>query len=201
MGWIKHVPYEEAEGKLKSLYDRVKGSNDYLDNILTIHGLRPNTLEGHMMLYKNVLHHSNNQLPKWMLEAMGVYVSILNHCEYCTEHHFAGLKRLLNDDEKADGMRYAMENDALISVFGGKELALIRYTQLLTETPAIVDEEVIDQMRSVGLTDGEILEANQVIAYFGYANRTVMGLGVSTHGDILGLSPNDSDDETNWNHN
>lgn len=33
------------------------------------------------------------------------------------------------------------------------------------------------------------LEINQVVAYFAYANRTVLGLGVNTEGEILGLSP------------
>ena len=45
-----------------------------------------------------------------------------------------------------------------------------------------------------------ILELNQVTSYFNYANRTVLGLGVSTEGDELGLSPGDSDDPKNWHH-
>ena len=51
-----------------------------------------------------------------------------------------------------------------------------------------------------GSSDGEILEINQVTAYFNYANRTVLGLGVNTDSDILGLSPGDSADSTNWQH-
>ena len=47
---------------------------------------------------------------------------------------------------------------------------------------------------------GEILEINQVCAYFAYANRTVLGLGVSTDGDIIGLSPNNSEDPEDWSH-
>ena len=58
----------------------------------------------------------------------------------------------------------------------------------------------IEKLRATGLTDGEILEVNQVTAYFCYANRTVLGLGVNTDGDILGTSPGDSDDPDNWNH-
>ena len=46
----------------------------------------------------------------------------------------------------------------------------------------------------------KVLEINQVAAYFNYANRTVLGLGVSTKGDIIGLSPNNSDDENSWSH-
>ncbi len=53
---------------------------------------------------------------------------------------------------------------------------------------------------TLGWDDGEILEINQVVSYFNYANRTVTGLGVGIDGDILGLSPNDSDDPDNWGH-
>ena len=55
-------------------------------------------------------------------------------------------------------------------------------------------------MRTAGLDDGEILEVNQVVSYFAYVNRTVLGLGVTTEGDTLGLSPIDSEDPANWQH-
>ncbi len=45
-----------------------------------------------------------------------------------------------------------------------------------------------------------VVEINQVVSYFNYANRTVVGLGVNTDDDIIGLSPNDSSDPTSWNH-
>lgn len=61
-------------------------------------------------------------------------------------------------------------------------------------------EAGLNPLRVVGLTDGEILEANQVIAYFQYANRTVNGLGISHEGESLGLSPMSLDDETDWSH-
>ena len=61
-------------------------------------------------------------------------------------------------------------------------------------------EQLVKDMRGAGYDDGEILEINQLVAYFAYANRTVVGLGCSTEGDILGLSPNDSDDPDNWSH-
>ena len=55
-------------------------------------------------------------------------------------------------------------------------------------------------MKAVNFSDAEILEVNQVVGYFNYANRTVLGLGVHTEGDVLGLSPNNSDDPEHWNH-
>jgi uncharacterized protein YciW len=58
----------------------------------------------------------------------------------------------------------------------------------------------IEALKAAGFTDGEILEINQVTAYFAYANRTVLGLGINTEGDIIGLSPGDNDDPDNWSH-
>ena len=59
---------------------------------------------------------------------------------------------------------------------------------------------MIDDMRGAGFDDGEILEINQVTAYFAYANRTILGLGSTTEGDVLGLSPSDADNPDDWSH-
>ena len=200
MSWIKTVAYDEAEGRLKKLYDRVKGPDNSIDNIMLSHSLRAHTMEGHMALYKAVLHHSANKVPKWFLECLGVYVSLLNQCDYCVEHHFQGLMRLLKDDERATAIRSAFETDTPGDVLSGKELAAFQYAKALTVTPSDTTENHIQEMRDAGFDDGEILEINQVIAYFCYANRTILGLGTSTDGDIIGLSPGDSDNPEDWNH-
>jgi len=201
MSWIRIVPYEAAEGRLKKLYDRIKGPDGRVDNIMLVHGLRPHSLEGHMTLYKYVLHHSANTVPKWLLETIGVYVSSLNRCGYCVEHHFAGLTRLLGDDGRAATIRKALEADAPEDAFSGRELAALRCARALTLAPGEIGEDMIAALRDAGYDDGEILEINQVTAYFAYANRTVLGLGVTTEGDTLGLSPNASENPDDWSHN
>ena len=80
-----------------------------------------------------------------------------------------------------------------------QKLGLV-YAQELTVSLTTVTEDIVIQLRSAGFSDGEVLEINQVAAYFNYANRTVLGLGCSTAGDILGLSPNNSDDPDDWSH-
>ncbi|MDA0340234.1 MAG: carboxymuconolactone decarboxylase family protein [Proteobacteria bacterium] len=200
MTWIATVAYEDAKGRLKTLYDRVKGPDDNVDNIMMAHSLRPHSMEGHMHLYKYVLHHSANKAPKWFLEALGVYVSLLNGCAYCVEHHFSGLARLLGDRARADAIRAAFESGQPEAAFDGAELAAMHYAKALTRDPAALDESLVIAMREAGMDDGMILEVNQVVSYFAYANRTVLGLGVSTDGDVLGLSPGDNDDPGNWSH-
>ena len=200
MSWIKTISYQNATGKLKALYDRIKGPNDYLDNILKVHSLRPHTLEGHMKLYKNVLHHLDNQLPKWLLEAIGVYVSLLNSCEYCVQHHFQGMRKLLNDDTRSNAIFTALKQEDPASAFHDKDSVIFNYAAKLTKSPNSVSENDVKDLRESGFSDEEILEINQVVSYFAYANRTVLGLGVNTDGDIIGLSPSDSDNPNNWQH-
>ena len=154
-----------------------------------------------MAVYKYVLHHSANTVPKWLLETVGVWVSHLNGCAYCVEHHFAGLKRLMADDARADTLRRGIEaGDIGATGLGPRDQAALRYAEALTRNPAAMTKAHVTALRDAGWSDGEILEINQVTAYFSYANRTVLGLGCSTEGDILGLSPNQSDDPENWSH-
>jgi uncharacterized peroxidase-related enzyme len=200
MSWIDTVPYEEAEGKLKRLYERVKGPDDNVDNIMMAHSLRPHTMEGHMVLYKNVLHHSANEVPKWFLECLGVYVSQLNRCRYCVEHHFEGLSRLLDDESRSAAILEALESERFEGAFTEKEEAAFHYARIVTLVPHAMQVGDFGQMTDLGWSDGEILEINQVVAYFNYANRMVLGLGITTEGDNLGLSPGDSENPDNWQH-
>jgi len=201
MSWINTIAYSDAAGRLKTLYDRVKGPDDNVDNIMMLHSLRPHTMEGHMAIYKYVLHHSGNTVPKWFLETIGVWVSILNDCGYCIEHHFAGLKRLMKDDARANAIRAAFEaRDIDSAPLDDREKLALAYARTLTVSPKEVSQAMIADLRKAGFDDGQILEINQVTSYFCYANRTVLGLGCSTEGDIIGLSPNDSNNPDDWSH-
>lgn len=196
MTWINTVPYQQSEGRLRQLYDRVKGPDNNVDNIMLAHSLRPHTMEGHMALYKQVLHHTANKVPKDFLEMLGVYTSALNRCLYCVDHHAAGLARLLNDETRSAPLITALRAGEIPEGLEARQREALRYARTLCLAPAELTEANATALRDSGWNDGEILEINQVVAYFAYANRTVLGLGVSTDGDVLGLSPHGDD----WQH-
>lgn len=201
MSWIKTISTNEATGRLKTLYERIKGPHGNIDNVLSVHSLRPHTLEGHMALYKNVLHHAGNSINKWFLEAIGVWVSVVNACDYCAVHHYEGMRRLLDDEDRAIKIRESFSRRIIPrELFTQQQVGALEYACLLTNSPADVESTDIDQLRELGYDDGEILEINQVVAYFCYANRTVLGLGVTTKGDEIGLSPGNSENPDDWSH-
>lgn len=198
--WIRHIPFNKATGRLKQLYDRLAGPDGNVDNIMLAHSARPHSMEGHMALYKNVLHHSSNTVPKWFLECIGVWVSVLNRCDYCVEHHYEGMRKLIRDDARSKKIRKALEaSEPERAPLTAGEIAALEYADAITSGPAFVDADDIVELREKGWDDGQILEINQVAAYFNYANRTVLGLGVTADGDVLGTSPS-GDDPEDWGH-
>jgi len=57
-------------------------------------------------------------------------------------------------------------------------MSMLNYAAKLTERPTDIFAKDIDQLRDVGFKDREILDINQIVAYFAYVNRIADGLGV-----------------------
>ena len=56
--------------------------------------------------------------------------------------------------------------------------ALAEYAEKLTLQPSSISEADLAPLRAQGLSDAEILDAVEVIAYFNYINRVADALGV-----------------------
>lgn len=184
--WIRMVPVPEATGPLKQAYEKVKTPHGTVDNVMRVHSLRPHTMEGHVALYRSVLHHPDNTLPLWFLECVAVATSLLNNCGYSFAHHWTNARNLLGDDARAAQILQSLRDGQPERAFAGKELALIEYARTLTRAPGEITRAAVDACREAGADDGEILEVNQVCAYFNYSNRLLNGLGVDTEGDTVG---------------
>jgi len=146
-----------------------------------------------------VLHHPANTVPAWFREALGVLVSQLNRCQYCVEHHAAGMRRFIDDDKLADATMEALQSGNWGNAFKAGQRAALAYAKALTLDPGSIDPLEVEDLRAAGWDDGEILEINQIVAYFAYANRTVLGLGVETDGEPLGLAPV-TGEQDDWHH-
>ena len=91
--WIRMIPLEEATGTLAAAYAKVTTPHGTVDNVMKAHSLRPHTMEGHVALYRSVLHTPDNTLPFWFLEVIASYTSSLNQCLYSFTHHFTNDSR------------------------------------------------------------------------------------------------------------
>ncbi|OLS27946.1 MAG: hypothetical protein HeimC2_09740 [Candidatus Heimdallarchaeota archaeon LC_2] len=198
MTWIETIEPRDAEGRLKKLYDQVVDPTGHVDNILTAHSLRPRTLHAHLWLYKATMHTKPNELTNRERELVATCISRSNKCKYCIKHHQAGLTKIVGDEDLAEELSKASVNELKSEFITNRERVFCNYAVKLTLTPGEMKESDLEPLRQVGLSDYGILDLNQIVAYFAYANRTVNGLGVDVVGDVLGLHP--SEDTEGFGH-
>ena len=184
--WIKMISDEDASDELLDVLKLARTPHGTVDNVMRVHSLRPNTMRGHVVLYRAALHDDANTIPTWFQETISSYVSILNDCPYSLANHWANARHLIGDDARADAIEAALHAKQPGDTFSGPELAMLEYTEKLTLRPADMVKADIDALKAEGVNDGEILEANQIIGYFNYVNRCLNGLGVTTDGDTVG---------------
>ena len=184
--WIRMLSDEEAGDDLREALALARTPHGTVDNVMRVHSLRPNTLRGHVILYRAALHDDANTLPAWLQECIASYVSVLNECPYSLANHWANARHLIDDGARAARIEVALAARRPEEVFEGRELALMRYAEKLTLRPGAMEQADVGALSEAGFDDGEILEANQIIGYFNYANRCLNGLGVATDGDVVG---------------
>ncbi len=184
--WISMVEDEEADDQLKKIFDVARTPHGTLDNVMRIHSLRPASMIGHVTLYKSVLHSDEITLPLWFLEVIAAYVSILNSCEYSLTHHWNNAVRLIDNAQRVEVIHDALRSQSFENTFNEKEIAILHYSKKLTCDVENLKKVDVIKLKQAGCNDGEILEVNQVIAYFNYSNRVLNGLGVSLDGDKIG---------------
>lgn len=189
--WIEMISDAEADDDLREALDLARTPHGTVDNVLRVHSLRPNTMRGHIILYRSILHDEANTLPTWLQETIGSYVSILNDCAYSLANHWSNARHLIDDPSRADDIEKALHARRPQDAFTGGDLALLQYAEKLTLSPGAMVESDVASLRAAGIDDGQILEANQIVCYFCYVNRSLNGLGVTTEGDIVGYYAED----------
>lgn len=189
--WIKIIQPEDAEGELRETYDKVMSPHGTVDNVMKVHSLQPKTMLGHLTVYKSILHNPDMTLPVWFLEVVASYTSMINNCGYSLTHHFSNARHLLEDDARADRVYAVLQKGVPELEFEGKELALLNYAAKLTRDVGNMSESDFQSAKDAGCSDREILEVNQVVAYFSYSNRVLNGLGATTEGDVVGYYAGD----------
>jgi len=185
--WISMVSDEEAGLELKTILDLARTPHGTVDNVMRVHSLRPNTMKGHVTLYRAALHDAANTLPTWFQETISSYVSMLNDCPYSLANHWKNATHLIGDAGKATRIEQALRARQPEVCFNGAELSMLKYAEKLTLSPGDMVQEDVQALKDNGLDDGQILEVNQIVGYFNYVNRLLNGLGVTTSGDTVGF--------------
>ena len=180
MARIKVIDEHDATGTLAEVYREITGNRGKLAAVHTIQSLHPESIRGHMSLYKSVMF-SRSPLTRPEREMMAVAVSAANGCEYCVEHHAQALDHFWKDRSRVD--RLAEQRTGLDGL-SERERLLCEYAEAVSTAPG--GERVIslqEALKTVGVDDRGILDASLVVSYFNFVNRIVLSLGVELEHD------------------
>jgi uncharacterized peroxidase-related enzyme len=179
MAFIEVIEHEQAEGKLKEVYDDLVKTRGKLAEVHKIQSLNPESIINHMDLYMTIMF-GKSPLKRYQREMIAVVVSATNNCAYCQTHHAEALNHYWKDNEKVSKLRKDYELLELSEV----DNVLCAFAKALTLNNKIIKEQDFAQsLRDLGLTDKAILDANMIISYFNFVNRMIIGLGVQLEND------------------
>ena len=83
MAFIKMIPENKAEGKLKQLYNMLTNgeAEGKVAHILKVHSLHPDVMQAHLNLYRTIMF-AESGLSRTQREMIATTVSASNACEY-----------------------------------------------------------------------------------------------------------------------
>ncbi|WP_339655962.1 peroxidase-related enzyme [uncultured Salegentibacter sp.] len=179
MSYIEIIQPDQAEGRLKEIYNQLEQQRGQIAEIHKIQSLRPESIVMHMDLYMEIMY-SKSKLSRAQREMMAVVVSKSNRCDYCIEHH----ANALNKYWKADKLIKDLKDNFLKLNLTSEDQALCIFAEALTKNMDIRNYGTLtDELREVGLSDEAILDAALVVSYFNFVNRMVLSLGVELERD------------------
>ncbi|MFP4367754.1 MAG: peroxidase-related enzyme [Bacteroidales bacterium] len=181
MARIKVIQHDEADGRLKEIYEDIVRKRGKLAEVHKIQSLRPESIVCHMDLYMEIMF-AKSDLSRAEREMMAVVVSVSNGCEYCRLHHVEALNHYWRNEEKLS-LLIADYNMAGLS---NRDVSLCEFARDLTLKPDSFNEErSVQKLKEKGFTDNAILDATLVVAYFNFVNRIVLALGVESDKEEL----------------
>ena len=171
MAKIKVIQYQEAEGRLREIYDELIKKRGKLAEVHKIQSLRPESIVKHMDLYLEIMF-SKSDLTRAEREMMAVVVSSANQCAYCQIHHAEALINYWKDEKK---VRQLSQDYTKLNL-NKLDILLCDFAKELTIRPGEPEKDIISKLKGEGMSDEALLDATLVISYFNFVNRIVLAL-------------------------
>jgi len=176
MAWIRTIPTAEATGTLKEAYDwqakRLGEPTEYT----MLGSLYPELVMQRLQLYKTV-EACPSGLSPMERQLAALVTSVLNATPHCTSGLRLKLESLGLSRSFIDRV---CEDPATARSGEARTDAIIDYAVKLTLRPGDIEAGDIEALRAQGLQDPEILDLNNMVAYYCYTNRVANGLGLKT---------------------
>jgi uncharacterized peroxidase-related enzyme len=181
--WIRTISWEDSEGDLRAAYDWQASRLGAPAEFTMLGSLYPPIVEERLRLYRAVEGCPSALTAQERLLAAFV-TSLLNGTTHCA----SGLRhRLLDEGWTPAALEAVAADPANVRTSDPRLDAIAAHAARLTTQPHAVTAPDLDALRACGLGDLELLDLNNVVAYYNYINRVANGLGLTSP-----LTPHDA---------
>jgi len=160
MARIEPIDVDNATGKAGELIAGVKQQMGGVPNVLSTMARSPAALDAYLRFGQAL---GDGELGGALREQIAVAVAGANACGYCASAHTAlGSKHGVSDDELSRNLAGDSQDD--------RTRAAVRFARKLVESRGFVSDEDLEQIRSAGFSDGQVIEIVAVVAINTFTN-------------------------------
>ncbi len=171
--WIETVAADDAEGELADSYAWQAASLGEPAEFTMLGSLYPAIVQQRLELYRTV-ENCPSSMSQVERQSAAFVTSLINGTAHCA----SGL-RLKLVSLGAGAAVEAIESSPVEPATGDERLdAICAHAAKLTTRPTEMSSTDLDELRRLGLDDLDLVDLNNMVAYYNYINRVVMGLGL-----------------------
>jgi uncharacterized peroxidase-related enzyme len=140
---------EQATGKTKQLFEGIERQLGMVPNMMKTMGNSPAFLEGYLTLNAAL---ASGKLGSRLGELIALAVAESNHCDYClSAHTYIGTNLAKMDSLDLETARNGMARDT-------RTEAILQFAKTLVIKRGLVTDADVNDIKSAGITDGEVGE-------------------------------------------
>jgi uncharacterized peroxidase-related enzyme len=174
MAWVQTISWDEADGQLLDAYDWQAKALGEPAEFTMVGSLYPAIVEERLRLYRAV-EDCPSALSQIERQSAALVASTINGTAHCA----SGLRLKLASLGVPESTLAAIQSGPHAVETGDLRYdAICAHAAKLTAHPAEMTEGDLDALRAVGLDDLDLVDLNNMVAYYCYINRVVMGLGI-----------------------
>ncbi len=172
--WLKLPSVEPADGPLADEFEKAKQTHGYVQNAQLTLGHNPDRLLAFAAYRATFKAKPGLTLTEREKYFVAVVVSVENRCDACIFGNGLKLRQLTNDPiwEARVEINYRKLK------LSPRDRAIADFAVKLTTTPHEMQPADLDTLRSVGMTEMDLLELVEWVGIYNLTNRLVAGLGI-----------------------
>jgi uncharacterized peroxidase-related enzyme len=164
MAFVETTPEEDADGEVAEIYAGMREQFGYLPNLVRVFSLRPEVYRAWLQLNGAVKAHD---LRRYELATLAAARRL--HSSYCSLQHGKVLAQQFLSFEKVPGLPDGVDE---------ADRAVMELAEKVVDDATAVTQADIDRLRTLGLSDAEILDVVLAAAVRCFFSKTLDALGV-----------------------